>query len=158
MGRKTDIFIGIREIAFIKRDCKNTSAMPMIMCKWEKLLVALDPLNQNLNSSSGECIQNLVNQFAEEQENVRDLLIEGIIERSKIIDKQQYVQLNQAMLICLIDKIYSYQQNDTISIGISNAYRSIRLHLESTLTFIEDFFGNYFDKNRKVPLAYLVIS
>ena len=140
------------------RKIKNTNAMPMILSKWEKLIATLDPLNQNLKSLPEKCIQNLINQSQEEQENVRDFLIEGIIERPNVPDKQHYVQVNQAMLIRLIDKIYSYQQSQAISSNVSNAYKSISLHLESALSFIEDFFSNYFDRNTKVPAPYLSIS
>ena len=37
-------------------------------------------------------------------------------------------------------------------------YNTISQHLQSTLDFIEDFFGNYFDRNEKVPEPYISIA
>ncbi len=130
----------------------------MILCKWEKLIATLNPSNLNFDTLSAECIQNLINESEEEQEKARTILIEGIIDRPKITDKQQFVQVNQAMLIRLIDKVYSYKGKEGVSDGMLNRYDIISRHLENTLDFVEDFFGNYFDRNEKVPSAYLIIS
>jgi len=132
--------------------------MPMILCKWEKLIAALNPVNQELQSLSEECIQNLIDQSEEEQEIVKTCLIEGMIDRPKIMDKQQYVQVNQAMLIRLIDKLYSFKQREPVNDKVLDVYNTISEHLKNTLDFIEDFFGNYFDRNEKVPAAYLVVA
>jgi hypothetical protein len=133
--------------------------MPMILCRWEKLItVTLNPSSAVLNTLSDECIQNLINQSEEEQEIVRTCLIEGIIDRPKIMDKQQYVQVNQAMLIRLIDKLYSFKQREQVNDKVLDVYNTISEHLKNTLDFIEDFFGNYFDRNEKVPAAYLVVA
>jgi len=70
------------------KDLKH-QCMPMILCKWEKLIAALNPVNQELQSLSEECIQNLIDQSEEEQEIVKTCLIEGIIDRPKIMDKRQ---------------------------------------------------------------------
>ncbi len=131
----------------------------VILSKWDKLVATtLNPSNPGLVSFTDECIQNLISQSEQEQENVRNLLIEGIVDRPKIIDKQQYVQVNQAMLIRLIDKLYSYKQKDGLCNNILYLYTTISQHLENILDFVEDFFGNYFDRNEKVPAAYLIIS
>lgn len=73
-------------------------------------------------------------------------------------DKQLYVQVNQAMLIRLLNKLYNYKQEMDLSESVIFLYNSISQHLESTLNFIEDFFGNYFDRNEKVPHGYRMIS
>ncbi len=130
----------------------------MILCKWEKLIATLNPSNPNSRNLSADCIQNLINQSEEEQESVRTSLIEGILDRAMVIDKQQYVQVNQAILIRLIDKIYSYKQKDGLCPILLTAYNTINHHLETTLEFIEDFFRNYFDRNERVPLACLLTS
>jgi hypothetical protein len=55
-------------------------------------------------------------------------------------------------------KLHLYKQTEELNEKIINLYDSISEHLESTLNFIEDFFGNYFDRNEKVPVSYLKIS
>ena len=133
--------------------------MPMILCKWDKLIATtLYPSNSNLASFTYKCVQNLIDQSKQEQEKLRTLLIEGIVDRPKITDKQQYVQVNQAMLIRLMDKLYSYKQKPGLNDNILCLYDTISQHLENALDFIEDFFSNYFDRNEKVPAAYLIIS
>jgi hypothetical protein len=84
-------------------------------------------------------------------------LIEWLVDNPKIRDKQQFVQLNQAMLIRLIDKLYSYKK-ETFKSAVQNLYETISEHLENTLNFIEDFFSNHFDRNERVPATYLNIS
>ena len=105
-----------------------------------------------------ESIQVFIEQSKEEQDKVRTLFLEGILGRPKIKDKQQYVKINQCMLIRLLDKLYSYKQEKDLNDKIFNLYDTISYHLENMLDFIEDFFGNYFDRNEKVPTSYLVIS
>lgn len=41
---------------------------------------------------------------------------------------------------------------------VLNLYKGLGNHLQASLDFIEDFFSNYFDKNEKVPIAYLEIT
>lgn len=133
--------------------------MPILLHKWDTLIsTTLDPLNANLVSFSDEAINIFIYQSKAERENVRNLLIEGIVDRPKIRDKQQYVQVNQPILIRLLDKLYSYKQTEGLSDKMLYLYTAINRHLENTLNFIEDFFSNYFDRNEKVPVAYLTVS
>jgi hypothetical protein len=118
----------------------------------------LHPTNNALFSLTDESIRIFIEESKEQQDKVRTLFLEGILERPKIKDKQQYVRLNQVMLICLIDKLYSYRQRKDMKKNILNFYNTISCHLEDTLNFIEDFFGNYFDRNLKAPATYIVIS
>ena len=133
--------------------------MPIILNTWSTLIITtLNPSNAKLFLLTDESIQALINQSEAEQEIVRTLLIEGIIDRPKIRDKQQFVQVNQAILIRLLDKLHSYKQNPKVVDNIRCLYNTISQHLENTLDFIEDFFSNYFDRNEKVPTSYLIIS
>ena len=133
--------------------------MAILLNPWDTLIsTTLNPSKANLTSLTDESIQILTNQSEEEAERVKSLLIESIIDKPKIRDKQQFVQVNQAILIRLLDKLHLYRQTEGISEKIIDFYNSISEHLESTLNFIEDFFGNYFDRNEKVPVSYLKIS
>lgn len=133
--------------------------MPIILQKWDVLInTTLNPLNTNLASFTDEVVYNFIYQSEAEREKVRNLLIDGVVDKPKVKDKQQYVQVNQAMLIRLLDRLHAYKQTEGLSDKIIYLYNTISRHLEFTLNFIEDFFSNYFDRNERVPVAYLLIS
>lgn len=133
--------------------------MAILLSKWDTLVsTTLYPSHNNLNLLSDISIQMIIYQSEIEREKVRTFLIEGIIDKPKIKDKQQFVQLNQAMLIRLLDKIYSYKQNPIVDNKAISLYNTLSHHLESTLNFIEDFFSNFFDRNERVPAGYLMIT
>lgn len=133
--------------------------MPLVLNKWNALISGpLNPSNGIIFTLTKESINELVSQSEAEQEAVRSHLIEGILDKPKITDKHQYVQVNQAILIRLLDKIYSYKQDPKVTEKVLCLYKTVSQHLENALDFIEDFFSNYFDRNEKVPAAYLLIS
>ena len=83
---------------------------------WNTLITTtLHPANYTLISHMDESIQIFIEQSKEEQDKVRTLFLEGILERPKIKDKQQYVKINQALLIRLLDKLYSYRQREDLN-------------------------------------------
>jgi len=132
--------------------------MALVFSKWENLVYnKVNPFQVDVHLISDECIQILIEQSEKEQEQVRNAMIEWLVDNPKIRDKQQFVQFNQAVLIRLLDKMYSYKQQKPAE-QIIDLYDAISRHLENTLNFIEDFFANYFDRNEKVPSAYLNIS
>lgn len=133
--------------------------MQLVLNKWRTLITGtLNPSNGIIFSLTKESISDLIRQSEAEGEAVRTNLIEGILDMPKIADKHQYVQVNQAILIRLLDKLYSYKQNPKVTDSVLCLYKTVSLHLENTLDFIEDFFSNYFDRNEKVPATYLLIS
>ena len=137
----------------------KTSQMPILLQKWDMLVsTTISPININLVSQSDEVIQQLIQESIIECEQFRMLLIDKIIEEPKIRDKQLYVQVNQSILIRLLNKLYSYLQTTGLSEKVRVLYSTISQHMDTALNFIEDFFGNYFDRNEKVPTAYLMIS
>jgi len=132
--------------------------MALVLNKWETLIYStISPFQVNVDLLSEECIQLLIEQSDKEQEHVRNSMIEWLVDKTKIRDKQQFVQLNQAILIRLLDKLDSYKK-ETYKSAIQNLYEAISEHLENTLNFIEDFFSNHFDRNERVPATYLNIS
>ena len=135
-----------------------TRPMALVLNKWENLIYTeINPFQVNVNLFSDEYIQSLIEQSYSEQEQVRDTMVEWLVGNPKIRDKQQFVQLNQAMLIRLLDRLHSYRKEELKKL-VASLYDIISTHLENTLDFIEDFFGNYFDRNEKVPATYLNIS
>lgn len=133
--------------------------MAMLLQKWETLVVTtLNPANGKLQLLSDSEIQDLIQESEAERENIRAQLIEAIVEKSKVSDKQQYVQLIQSMLIRLLDKLHRYRQIENLTESVSRLYCFISKDMENTLEFIEQFFGNYIDRNEKVPLEYLSVA
>ncbi len=133
--------------------------MSIILQKWNALINAvINPFTASNLSFSHEMIKSFISESESEKERVRNLLIEGVIDRQKIMDKQQFVQVVQAMLIRLLDKLHTYQQVKRLDNRLLDLYTTISEHLEEVLNFIEDFFSSYFDRNEKVPTPYLLIS
>ncbi len=126
--------------------------------KWSTLIhEKLCPYHEHLDKLSDAEINAIINESAAEAENVRNLLVNYLINSSNISDKQQFIKVNQAMLIRLLDRLYSCR-NDKVPEKILHLYNQLGRHLQASLDFIEDFFGNYFDKNEKLPAPYLAIS
>jgi hypothetical protein len=135
-----------------------TRPMALVLTNWENLIYyKINPSRVNVDSLSIEYVQTLIEQSGKEQERVRDCMIEWLVDNPKIRDKQQFVQLNQAILVRLLDKLHSYK-NETAKAETITLYEAIGAHVGNILNFIEDFFGNYFDRNEKVPATYLNIS
>ncbi len=117
--------------------------MPIIIQKWDTLInTTLNPLSASLKSISDQTLESFVAESELEKENVRNVLIEGVIDRQKIMDKQQYVQIIQAMLIRMLDKLHLYKQTQGLDNKLFRLYDTLTLHIEEVLHFIEDFFGN----------------
>lgn len=135
-----------------------TDSVSTIMNLWSAIVIGkVNPVNKQLLLFADDHIQSLIDESEAEMERVQSLLIEGMINKSNTRDKQEYIQINQALLIRLLDIVYSYEQNKTLSKKTLLLYNSISRHLQNTLDFIEDFFGNFFDRNEKVPDSYLRI-
>jgi len=133
--------------------------MRLILRYWNTLINStLHPENECISSLTDASIQIFKLHSKEEQERVRNSFLEGMIQRTKFKDKQQWVQINQAVLIRMIDKLYSYSQRKEQDSRFLELYNTISSHLENTLNFIKDFFGNYFNLNENVPFACLVVS
>ena len=132
--------------------------MTTFLKKWTILInETLCPYHEALGKLSEEEIGFIVHESAEESENVRNLLVDYLVNNPSISDKQQFVKVNQALLIRLLDKLYSCR-NDNVPEKVLILYKALGSHLQASLDFIEDFFGNYFDKNEKVPVVYLDLT
>lgn len=131
----------------------------MILDKWNTIINGkLNPLNTNDDFSDAESVQLMVNESEEDQQTIRSMLIEDLIEKPNVMDKEQYVKVNQTFLIRILDKLFAYSQIKPLNENILLLYNTISQHLQSTLDFVEDFFNNYFDHNEKVPEPYISIA
>src|SRR5665647_596939 len=133
--------------------------MPIILNKWEALIISeLSPYNTELLLLTEVAIESILKESEKEKAKIRILLIERLVDSPKTTDKQTYVHLNQAMLIHLLDKLYFYRQIPGVCNKILSLYDIIGQHLQNTLDFIENFFGNYFDRNEKIPASLRKIN
>ncbi len=132
--------------------------MTTFLKKWTIFInETLCPYHEALGRLSGEEINAIVHESSVEVENVRNLLVDYLVNNPSISDKQEFVKVNQALLIRLLDKLYSCRK-DNVPEKVLNLYKALGSHLQTSLDFIEDFFGSYFDKNEKVPVPYLEIT
>jgi hypothetical protein len=134
----------------------KTSSPSMILDKWNTIINGrLNPLNTNDDLSDAEAVQLVINESEEDQQTIRSMLIEDLIEKPNVVDKEQYVKINQTLLIRILDKLFVYSQTKPLNENILLLYNTISQHLQSTLDFVEDFFNSYFDHNGKVPEPYI---
>lgn len=132
--------------------------MTTFLKKWNILInEELCPYQESLNRLAEDEISTIIKESAAEVENVRNLLMEYFVNTPSISDKENFVKVNQALLIRLLDKLYSCR-NRNVPEKVLNLYNQLGNHLQASLDFIEDFFGNYFDHNEKVPAPYLEIT
>ena len=137
----------------------KTSSPSMILDKWNTIINGrLNPLNTNDDLSDAEAVQLVINESEEDQQTIRSMLIEDLIEKPNVMDKEQYVKVNQTLLIRILDKLFAYSQTRPLNENILLLYNTISQHLQTTLDFVEDFFNNYFDYNEKVPEPYISIA
>ena len=135
------------------------SSPSMILDKWNTIInCRLNPLNTNDDLLAAEAVQLVINESEDDQQTIRSMLIEDLIEKPNVMDKEQYVKVNQTLLIRILDKLFAYSQTRPLNENILLLYNTISQHLQSTLDFVEDFFSNYFDHNEKVPEPYIGIA
>ena len=131
----------------------------MILDKWNTIINdRLNPLNANDDLSDAEAVQSVINESEEDQQTIRSMLIEDLIEKPNVMDKEQYVKVNQTLLIRILDKLFAYSQIKPLNENILPLYNTLSQHLQSTLDFVEDFFSNYFDHNEKVPEPHISVA
>jgi|GEM_PF-615309 len=137
----------------------NTSSPSMILDKWNTMFnEKLNPLNNNDDLWTTKAVQLVINESEEDQQTIRSMLIEDLIEKPNVMDKEQYVRVNQTLLVRILDKLFAYTKTRSLNENKLILYHTISQHLKSTLNFLEDFFNNYFDHNEKVPEPYISIA
>ena len=137
----------------------KTSSPALILDKWNTLISGkLSPLNTNEDLLAAAAVQLVINESEEDQQTIRSMLIEDLIEKPNVMDKEQYVKVNQTLLIRILDRLFEYSQTRPLNENRLLLYNTISQHLQCTLDFVEDFFGNYFDRNEKLPESYICIA
>jgi hypothetical protein len=137
----------------------KTSSPSLILDKWNTIINGkLNPLNDINDLLDADAIQLVINESEEDQQTIRSMLIEDLIEKPNVIDKEQYVKVNQTLLIRILDSLFTHSQVRPSNENMLLLYNTISQHLQGTLDFVEDFFNNYFDHNEKVPQPYLAVA
>lgn len=139
---------------------KNTIKISpsILLDKWNTLINGNLYSENDGNAINEEKLEALINESECDHQLIRSILIEDIIEKANLIDKEQYVKINQTLLIHILDELFLLSQNKHLTKNISILFRNISEHMQSTLDFIEEFFGNYFDRSEKIPEPYLSIG
>jgi len=132
--------------------------MPLLLQTWDTLIdTRLAPSNFQDDISGEKIIHETLLYIQNEKKSVKTELIDGIIERQKVIDKEQYIQIHQAILIRMLDKLHIYRQSVEPGTPLELPYESVISEVEEVLNFMEDFFSKYFDRNENVPIRYFEI-
>ncbi len=130
--------------------------MDFVLDNWDTLVhKTLDPENGIATSLDRETVCGIICQSANEQQVVRNRLITLVVNEGKTVDKRQLIHIIQTMLIRMADKLYHYQKCQKLSDEVKCICNKVNQHLLSTLEYIEDFFSYYFNRDEKVPIAYL---
>jgi hypothetical protein len=137
----------------------KTSSPSLILDKWNTMINGkLNPRNIINDLLDAEAVQLVINESEEDQQTIRSMLIEDLIEKPHVIDKEQYVKVNQTLLIRILDNLFTYSQARPSNENMLLLYNAISQDMQSTLEFVEEFFNNYFDHNEKVPEPYLAAA
>src|SRR4051812_3854129 len=93
----------------------KASSMEIASLKWNSYINSiLSPSNPDLLLFTEADYERFIKDSVREQEKVKSLLIEGVIDREKIRDKEQFVRINQALLIRLLNKLHAYNQTENL--------------------------------------------
>ena len=126
--------------------------MTLVLQNWDNVISKIvNPTAPGFDSFTDECLQSILSELPGEEEKIRIRFLEGMMEKSRIKDKLQFVRLNHALGVQLLDKIYLYNQDYEVNQNIHYLYNSLSIDLQNILYFIEYFFGNYIDRNNKLP-------
>lgn len=98
----------------------------------------------------------LLNQQYNVFENLQRLILDEMIGRNAAKDKEQFIRMVQMMATKLLDHLSVYTNKDLNHTADDSVLSFIEVLLK-TIFFVQDFFGNYFDKNERVPAALATI-
>src|SRR4051812_20223797 len=80
--------------------------------KWSTLInEKLCRQQMPLDELSEEKIDAIIQEFDEDVEDFRNLLMDYHVKNTSITDNQQFVRVNQRMLVRLLDKLYFYRSD-----------------------------------------------
>lgn len=129
---------------------KFTSATDLLR-EWDNSVSKiLQPDDGNSVIPDGITIGKLVSQQSSLLDNVQDLILDEMIGRSGTKDKEQFIRMVQLMVTRLLDNVSNVSES-MAALQEREQYSAFIQVLLQIIQFIQEFFGNYFDKNEKIP-------
>lgn len=101
-------------------------------------------------------IDGLIAQHTNVAENLQRLILDEMIGRNAAKDKEQFIRMVQMMAAKLLDHLSAYTSTNLNKTASDSVLSFIQVLLK-TIHFVQEFFGNYFDKNERVPAALVTI-
>jgi len=83
-------------------------------------------------------------------EGIQRLILDEMIGAAGARDKEQFIRMVQLMVTRLLDKVSSVSEN-MLPHQQQEIFTALTRILLQTIYFIQEFFGNYFDNNEKIP-------
>lgn len=96
----------------------------------------------------------LLAQHGNLSENIQRLILDEMIGKAGTRDKEQFIRMVQLMVTRLLDSVSSATEKYP-SLPEKESLLDFTQVLLKTIHFIREFFGNYFDKNERIP-AFLI--
>lgn len=94
----------------------------------------------------------------EEHQYFRALLLEEMINRKSTLEKQQLIETVSVYFIRLMDTMFKYSNIKEVANQFKIVSEKVCQHFQQTFQFIEEFFGNYINRERKAPCAYIEMN
>lgn len=128
-----------------------------ILHQWSNSLSnALQNGDNSTGSQESHIIESLLNQHTNVAENLQRLILDEVIGRGAANDKEQFIRMVQMMATKLLDHLSVYASKN-LNKAVDDSVLSLIQVLLKTIHFVQEFFGNYFDKNEKVPATLVTI-
>ncbi len=133
---------------------KYTSATDLLQ-EWSNSLSRILELEETFAEKPAAInLSALLAQHGNLSENIQRLILDEMIGRSGTRDKEQFIRMVQLMVTRLLDNVSSATEKYP-SLPEKESLLTFTQVLLNTIHFIQEFFGNYFDKNERIP-AFLI--
>ena len=104
-------------------------------------------------------ITRILHEALEETEKLKALLVEEVFSFTKEKEIEVYIKNYQISLTHLLDRLYGQEQHlKDPGEDSTRFYQNLFKLIQTLLSFIEERFSKYFDKDGKVPDVYLALT
>lgn len=147
---KREIELAVKET----NDLKFTSATDLLQ-EWSISLSRILETDETFAEKAATInLSVLLTQLGNFSENIQRLILDEMVGRSGARDNEQFIRMVQLMVTRLLDSVSSATEKYP-SFPEKESLLAFTQVLLNTIHFIQDFFGNYFDKNERIP-AFLI--
>lgn len=104
-------------------------------------------------------ITRILREALDETEKLKTLLVEEVFSFTKEKEIEVYIKNYQVSLTLLLDRLFSQEQHlKDPGENSTRFYQNLFRLIQAVLSFIEERFSKYFDKDGKVPDVYLALT